>query len=220
MTKAINDALNSPLLKNRDVLTSKHLLFNIYFDPQAENPLKMDETGELTKFIAGIDPDVDIIWGMAFDRTLGEKVKITILASGFNVTISRLSALNGGADEQVISFGPEGPTDTRTPEQEQRDRERLAEVYGTGAIEQMSKDKAKARYIVLQPYQFDDDTFLDAFEKSPAFNRDRNSAESIRAIGSRTDTSHKSADTMPHVAETPTNHKDSSENTGFKISFG
>ncbi len=37
VTKAIEDALNSPLLKNRDVLGSKKLLFNIYFSPEADD---------------------------------------------------------------------------------------------------------------------------------------------------------------------------------------
>ncbi len=87
VSAAINDALNSPLLKNRDILGSKKLLFNIFFNPDAEEEFLMSETAELTSFISSINSEVDVVWGVGFDRTLGNGVKITILAAGFDVTI-------------------------------------------------------------------------------------------------------------------------------------
>ena len=41
MTKAIEDALESPLLKNRDVYGSRKILINVYYNPESENPFKM-----------------------------------------------------------------------------------------------------------------------------------------------------------------------------------
>lgn len=87
VSAAINDALNSPLLKNRDILGSKKLLFNIFFNPDAEEEFLMSETAELTSFISSINSEVDVVWGVGFDRSLGNGVKITILAAGFDVTI-------------------------------------------------------------------------------------------------------------------------------------
>lgn len=81
--KAIEDALNSPLLRNRNIFGSKHLLFNLYFSRQAQTPFQMSEAAEITDFVNTLDPDVDVIWGIAFDDTLGDKVKMTILAAGF-----------------------------------------------------------------------------------------------------------------------------------------
>ena len=43
----------------------------------------MSEAAEITDFVNTLDPDVDVIWGIAFDDTLGDKVKMTILAAGF-----------------------------------------------------------------------------------------------------------------------------------------
>ena len=88
MTKAIEDALNSPLLKNRDVYGSKRILVNIYFSRNAEQKFVMSEVNEMREFMCNFAPEVDVIWGVAFDDTLGEKVKVTILASGFNVTLN------------------------------------------------------------------------------------------------------------------------------------
>ena len=88
MTKAIEDALNSPLLKNRDVQTSKRFLFNLYYSKKSEHPFMMGEANEITAFMNNFAKDVDVIWGTSVDDTLGDKVKITILASGFEISLS------------------------------------------------------------------------------------------------------------------------------------
>ena len=179
VTKAIQDALNSPLLKNRDVLSSKKLLFNLYLNPDAE--FKMEETDELTSFISSIDSDVDIIWGMYYDRSLGNKVKMTILATGFEITINDNVKENGtrtffGAKKDKIDFGENkaNPADAT---------ERIRQEYGDKAVSGIVEQKAKARFIVLTPSQMDDDRFIEAFEKNPTHNRNLNTATEIREIG-------------------------------------
>ena len=86
VAKAIEDALNSPLLNNNDVFNSKKLLFNIYSD-SGDDELMTYEMDEFEEFTSQFDPDVvDVIWGMAQEDGLGEKVKITVLASGFELS--------------------------------------------------------------------------------------------------------------------------------------
>ena len=106
VTAAIQDALNSPLLKNRDILGSKKLLFNLYFNPQAEDKFLMSETKELTQFIGQINSSVDVIWGVCPDESIGNQVKITILAAGFEITLrdEENEILNG--DNNSHSSGP------------------------------------------------------------------------------------------------------------------
>ena len=87
VTKAIEDALNSPLLKNRDVYGSKTILVNIYYSRQAQQSFKMAEVDEMSRFMTNFSPEVDVIWGVAYDDTLDDKVKITILAAGFDVSL-------------------------------------------------------------------------------------------------------------------------------------
>ena len=89
VTAAIEDALHSPLLKDTDIFGSKKLLMVLYVsDNPEEHPFSMDETNELTSFISAIDRDVDIMWGLYQAPDLEDKVKITILASGFEVTVA------------------------------------------------------------------------------------------------------------------------------------
>lgn len=83
--EAINEALNSPLLCNTDILRSKKLLIVLYVNKDDENfPFKMSETDQLTDFVNDIDEDVEVMWGLYRDDSLEDKVKITILASGFD----------------------------------------------------------------------------------------------------------------------------------------
>ena len=87
VTAAIQDALNSPLLKNRDIMGSKKLLFNIYFNPNSEVPFLMAESNEITSFVGSLNNKVDVIWGVSYDESLGNKIKITILAAGFDSSL-------------------------------------------------------------------------------------------------------------------------------------
>lgn len=103
VTAAIQDALNSPLLKNRDILGSKKLLFCLFFNPNAEDKFLMSETKQLTQFIGSINRDVDVIWGVRYDESLGNQVKITILAAGFDITLR-------GEEDDIINGDESGNT--------------------------------------------------------------------------------------------------------------
>ena len=179
VTKAIDEALRSPLLKNRDIMSSKNILFNIYFNPEAEEEFKMEETEELTSFISSIDPQVDVIWGMAKDPSLGNKIKITILAAGFEVSIDTFKSHEEGSGGKKVSFG----YNKKKEEPERGNIDLLIGEYGQEAVKKMKESRAKIGYIILQPSQMDDDSFIDAFEKSPTYNREKRVADEIKELG-------------------------------------
>ena len=62
ITKAINDALNSPLLKNSDIRSSKRLLFYLHFNPKAEKEFRMEEMTEISQFAANLSKNIKIKW--------------------------------------------------------------------------------------------------------------------------------------------------------------
>ncbi len=80
--KAIEDALNSPLLDNTDVRDSKKILLNICCSE--EKGICMDEIRQVNDFMAQMGEDIEVISGVTFDNSLGEKVRITIIATGFS----------------------------------------------------------------------------------------------------------------------------------------
>lgn len=176
ITKAIEDALNSPLLKNRDIYGSKHLLMNLYMSAEDENAVTMKEMDEFKKFVASIDKDVDVIWGAAVDNSLGNKVKLTILASGFDITIRE--------EEDMLITPVEEPKPVRKPapretpaapksEQSEAKKNRVADLYGDKVTDMGNN------YIVLTPEQMDDDSVMETLERYPAYNREKRIVDSV-----------------------------------------
>ena len=81
--KAIEEALNSPLLNDNDIQGAKWILININ-SAQGEHEFTMDEVEIIQNYLltqAGVDTDV--ILGMGYDSTLGDKIGITLIATGF-----------------------------------------------------------------------------------------------------------------------------------------
>ena len=87
MEQAIQSALNSPLLYNNDIYRSKKILFNIYQSTDEQYQLVLNEMNEIRHFMDKFeDENIEVIWGLANDPKLGDKVKITVLATGFGMS--------------------------------------------------------------------------------------------------------------------------------------
>ena len=84
--KAIEDALNSPLLNDNDVYNSQKILLSIAFSSDnGTDGLAMEEMNEINNFMSRFGSNFELKWGIAIDNTLEKKVKITILATGFGL---------------------------------------------------------------------------------------------------------------------------------------
>jgi len=80
-TKAIEEALTSPLLNDNDITGTENILLNI--NSGAEE-ITMDEIGEITDFInAEVGATPNIIWGTGTEESLGNSISVTIIATGF-----------------------------------------------------------------------------------------------------------------------------------------
>ncbi len=209
VTKAINDALNSPLLKDRDILGSQRILFNIYFNPDAEDEFVMREADELTSFISNIDESVDVIWGLAHDKSLGNKVKITLLAAGFETT-DRNQSKTVAETKQAPAHQPyaqSAPAAQRPAEPKITDNatavdpaRKIAEEYGTDKAGAILKNRGTQKYVVLTPDQLNDDAIIDTFESTPTFSRDRRLVDEIKNASKRAADAHQSIDPIDPTA--------------------
>ncbi|HRZ97215.1 MAG TPA: cell division protein FtsZ [Paludibacter sp.] len=83
ITKAIEDALNSPLLNTNDVRGASKVLLSLYCS--TTNQIKMEEVQQIHDFMTRVGDNVQVIWGATFDETLADNVKITIIATGYGV---------------------------------------------------------------------------------------------------------------------------------------
>ncbi len=81
---AVEEALNSPLLNNNDIMGARNILLNI---TSGIEEITMDEIGDITDFVqekAG--NSADLIWGNGVDEELGDKISVTIIATGFSTS--------------------------------------------------------------------------------------------------------------------------------------
>jgi cell division protein FtsZ len=84
ITKAIEDALNSPLLNTNDVSGASKILLSLYCSNTDQ--IRMEEVEEIHSFMSKVGENVEVIWGAGFDDELRDKVKITLIATGFDVS--------------------------------------------------------------------------------------------------------------------------------------
>ncbi|AHW60077.1 cell division protein FtsZ [Draconibacterium orientale] len=79
---AVNAALESPLLDSNDIFGTKNILLNII---SGSEEIRIGEIGEIIESLQDkAGQDADIIWGNGYDERLGDKISVTILATGFD----------------------------------------------------------------------------------------------------------------------------------------
>ncbi|MGC1241387.1 MAG: cell division protein FtsZ [Chryseosolibacter sp.] len=84
--KAAEGALSSPLLDNRDIMGAKKILLSIISGVEAE--LQMDELTEITQYIQDQAGDEgEMIFGHGVDPDLGDRIRVTVIATGFPAEI-------------------------------------------------------------------------------------------------------------------------------------
>ncbi len=161
--KAVNDALESPLLDSNDIYGTKNILLNII---SGKEEITIGEIGEIIETLqerAG--QEADIIWGNGYDENLGEKVSVTILATGFKTNPNQLlqpreepekyNLENSAAtDELEIELEPEpeemlveahfeNSKKQNNPEREEQKKD--SGRWGRNSFQQKKKDKKKKK---------------------------------------------------------------------------
>lgn len=168
VSEAIEDAINSPLLNNNDVFNAKKILINI--SCSEEHPLMMEEMNALHDFMGKFSRDIDVIWGSAIEEELDEKVKVTLLATGF--TIDDVP----GIEEQNNIRSKAEEIEAEVLQEEQRknreEEERLvSKYYGTMAVEMLTDSDSGTQPYILSVEELDDDKIIEALDKTPVFKR-------------------------------------------------
>ena len=79
--KAFVEALNSPLLNNMEIERARRLLYIIY--SADESQVTMTELREINGFMDDLAPNIEVLWGLYRDNSLGKDVKVTIIATDF-----------------------------------------------------------------------------------------------------------------------------------------
>jgi len=90
--RAAEEAISSPLLNNENIHGAQKILLSIISGEQAE--LQMDELTDITEYIQEVaGTDAEVIFGHGVDPNLGESIRVTLIATGFDSQIGGISAI-------------------------------------------------------------------------------------------------------------------------------
>ena len=114
--EAAENAITSPLLEDISIDGSTGILINV----TASSNFTIDELNEACNHIkAKASSDVELIFGLVIDETMGEKVRITVIATGIDGSMKRpvreeVSAEEAEEDKHQVSFNLESAIDNET----------------------------------------------------------------------------------------------------------
>lgn len=166
--KAIDDALNSPLLNDNDVYNSQKILLSIAFSSEnGTDGLAMEEMNEINDFMSRFGSNFELKWGIAIDNTLEKKVKITILATGFGLDdLEDVANYHSRLDKARAQEEAQ-----KKAEQEEADAERSnrRDQYYRDNGDKLTKARPHI-YLFSQDDLDNEDVILDV-ESIPTFNR-------------------------------------------------
>jgi cell division protein FtsZ len=82
--RCVQEAMNSPLLNDNNIHGAKYVLLNITY---GDKEVEMNEITEITDYIQDeAGSTADVIWGHGYDPTLGDKLCVTLIATGFKTS--------------------------------------------------------------------------------------------------------------------------------------
>lgn len=159
VTRAIRDALYSPLLNNKDIFRATRIAMAITCSSEADKALLIDEMSEIEHFTTRFDGNPYFKWGFVPDAAMGDEIKVTILASGFGL-------FNEKADQ----------TDALSEDEHTKRAIRRERIYGSG-----NRQKRPHAFIIrLQLEDLINGDLPELLESVPTRNRTPEMARQIR----------------------------------------
>jgi cell division protein FtsZ len=185
---AIQSALNSPLLSNNDIHGAKNILINVF--SSSESKLTLGEVAEINNYIqqkAGCK--ADLIWGKSTDDTLGKRINVTLIASGFESSAIQNPFAEGGTYNNPIIVVSNKSEEEQAAEAaaEQKEASEESEIVAAGEqvdlpldpddsedIEETEEEDEGAKMLAqnksFQPIDYSK-VDVDEYDKVPAYVR-------------------------------------------------
>lgn len=109
--KAVESALESPLLNDNDISGAEYVLLNVTY---GDVEVTMDEISEITDFIQdAAGSTADVIFGHGKDDSLGAHLSVTVIATGFSS--SPITGFEQAPKKNVVTLSEEQKTEVTTP---------------------------------------------------------------------------------------------------------
>lgn len=143
--EAIDSALNSPLLNSANVAEAGRILLHVSFSKESAPQMDaiQEQIGEFTGRLKG---RYGWIWGYGLDESLGDKVKVIILASGFSLKDAKPNITN------------------------EKDLNRIREYYKQAMGDSIVL-ASKPKSVIFEEDELDNDIFISFIQDTPTLRR-------------------------------------------------
>ena len=162
ITTAIDNALTSPLVNANDVHGAQRVLLQFYCSK--DYPIIMQEFDQINQFVDEVGDDVEVQWGVSIDDSLGEAVRVTIIATGY--AVSDIPSLEDEAGKVTVEDAMAYNYDGLTPKEEPKPDEKPVEVDLTPT------DSKPAEQQIPRRPDFEDGDIIIDFEDEEESSKD------------------------------------------------
>jgi cell division protein FtsZ len=178
--RAIEEALNSPLLNDNDIKGAKWILLNIN-SAEGDFECSMDELETISNILRERTGEhSDVIMGSGYDDTLGEKIGITLIATGFEgkdpFKKEESKKAEAPIEEKIVmTLAPEAP-EAIAPEDN-------STAFENSAISEVYNEEPAQDMLDLNIHEEDNHFVLDITNEEPViYSFDINETEEENAL--------------------------------------
>ncbi len=145
--KAIEQALNSPLLNDNDIRGTENILLNI---TSGSEEITMDEISEIMDYIyEEVETSPNIIWGTGTEESLGSNISVTIVATGFaDSSIPELYAKKSQKKKKVTLDDYSGQQKQKVTQDSQKEEQDEFEIKQRTINFDLTKDREKEEFVL------------------------------------------------------------------------
>ena len=210
-TKAVSQALASPLLNDNDISGANYILLNI---TSGEDEISMDEVDEITDYIQNeTGYTADLIWGNGKDESLDNKICVTIIATGFGHSKQQNENLEREPKKIVRKLEEEVSTDIVQPLEEQSTTSTNTEPHLKEEVEESLEPKANEEQV---SFNFEISNSQREIPAEPAEQAEDNQAEKV--VYNLGDEITASQETDENLPDQKTNEQEENEEEQLKRS--
>ena len=172
--RAAEAALVSPLLNSKEIHGAQKILLSIISGEEAE--LQMDELSDITEYIQEMTGDeAELIFGHGVDDMLGESIRVTVIATGFEADkLTRTSSRKKDEEEKIIHILDK---DDQTEIIDQPDesvnangRSMEPELKKKPTTPEITEDDFESGYFFTPPFEADEDESAEELGKDEIMN--------------------------------------------------
>ncbi|MCF6170870.1 MAG: cell division protein FtsZ [Bacteroidales bacterium] len=198
---AIEEAMNSPLLDDNDIEGAQNILLHIV---TGTDEITMDEISDITEYVQTVcGNDADLIWGQGFDESLGNKIGITLIATGFD---SKKKKEEGKKPVKIHLLDETEKPASSTERNEITEEPKTAEKSTAGFIRLTKKEEDDGAYkthgTAQTQFSFSDKISLS--NKKPAETGELERGKTVHSLGEKNE-SFRQEKAVTIDFKTPTN---------------